>query len=293
MTDDRVTTLVLALCCLFALGVSAATLDSSVDTTPDEVIDYSYDSLPLSSDEAGNLKQQIQSNPRDLDSDSQSQSSSQTQQGENNPQRSAPRSQQRESNSRRSEHSQSARARISSGPSPVRSHSQSRSSATGGEGTSNEPKPLDLLDRLLALLMALFDLLVSLLPVFLVLGMVATAIRYPDRLQALLDRLGLGRSQDTNGETETPLVAVPTNDVATAWFEMVRRLGLADETTRTPHEVADEAIQTGVDPEVVTDVTEPFEEVRYGDASVSEQRRTRAREGIERFRAQHRDRRDE
>ncbi|QLG29732.1 DUF4129 domain-containing protein (plasmid) [Halorarum halophilum] len=270
MTGEQVLTAALALCCLFALGTSAATLDASVDTTPDDVITFDQASLPLPSDEVGSLKEQIQSDPEDPQSEERSSSSSSD-------------SSDRESGGSSDDNSAESGSSDQSGD-------QSASVQNGGEGaTDDEP---DLLDRLLALLLALLDLLVSLLPVFLVVGAVAAAARHPRRLEALLtavlERFGLARNGD-GGDAGTLLVPSPTNDVERAWYEMVQRLDLDDELAATPGEVAGAAVDAGVDREVVEGITRPFEEVRYGGAPVTEERRARAQEALERFRAQIRD----
>ena len=270
MTGEQVLTAALALCCLFALGTSAATLDASVDTTPDDVITFDQASLPLPSDEVGSLKEQIQSTPEDPQSEDRSSSSS--------------------SGSSDSESGGSSDA--GSAESAEQADDQSAPMSSGGEGESSTNEEPDLLDRLLSLLLALLDLLVSLLPVFLVVGAVAAAARHPRRLEALLtavlERFGLARNGDAD-DAGTLLVPSPTNDVERAWYEMVQRLDLDDELAATPGEVAGAAVDAGVDREVVAANTEPFEEVRYGGAPVTDERRARAQEGLERFRAQVRD----
>lgn len=275
MTGEQLLTAALALCCLFALGTSAATLDASVDTTPDDVITFDQASLPLPSDEVGSLKQQIQSNPEDRDPQSDERSSSSSGGGSSD-----------------SESGGSSDAGSMDGGSSEQSGDQPAPIPNGDRGLGSGAEEPDLLDRLLALLLALLDLLLSLLPVFLAVGVVAAAVRHPRRLEALLtavlERFGLARNGDV-GDAGDLLVPSPSNDIARAWYEMVRRLELDDELAATPGEVAGAAVSAGVDPDVVAQVTEPFEEVRYGGAPVTEERRSRAQEGLERFRAQLRD----
>ena len=272
MNGDRIASTALALCCLFALGTSAATLDASVDTTPDDVIDLDYASLPLPSDELGSLKEQVQSNP-----DEQGDPSTQSQ---------------RSSADGGDRKDGASRAGSLSGGSSDQSGDQSAPKKQSGMGPGQHPAPPSLLDRLLALLSALLDLLVTLLPAFLLLGSVVAGVRYRRRLatalDAVLDRFGLGGGIANGPPTGDGSVPAPSNDVERAWYEMVRRLDLADDRATTPRQVADAAVGAGVDPAVVAQVTDAFEEVRYGGAPVTEERRDRARRGIEQFRAQHR-----
>lgn len=285
MTGEQVLAAALALCCLFALGTSAATLDASVDTRPDDVIEFDQASIPLPSDEVGSLKEQLQSEPGEGDPRSDD-GSSDSSDGEPRDEESA------DESSESSDPGEGSTGDGSEGDgSSDESGDRSASNSDGDErpGPTTEP---DLLDRLLALLLALLDVLSSLLPVFLAVGAVAVAARHPRRLEALLasvlERFGPARDGDV-GDAGTPLVPSPSNDVARTWYEMVRRLGLDDDPTATTGDVSAAAVRAGVDPEVIREVTEPFEEVQYGGAPVTETRRSRAREGIERFRAQYRD----
>ncbi|QLG60380.1 DUF4129 domain-containing protein [Halorarum salinum] len=286
MTGEQALSAALALCCLFALGTSAATLDASVDTTPDDVIELDMDSIPLPSDEVGSLKEQLQSEPGEGDR--------QSAEGDSDPSAGEPSdgSEQSGEASERSDETSGGSADDGSQESGSDAESEDRSAPTA-EG-DEEPGPVtesNLFDRLLALLRALLGLLSSLLPVLLLLGVVAAAVRHPRRLEALfaavLERFGPARNGGASGPG-APLVSSPSNDVARTWCEMARRLDLDDDLAATPGDVAAAAVQAGVDPEVARQVTEPFEEVTYGDAPVTEGRLARAREGIERFRAQYR-----
>jgi hypothetical protein len=80
----------------------------------------------------------------------------------------------------------------------------------------------------------------------------------------------------------------PKNAVSKAWYEFADALGFGDDRSYTPRECAEAARNAGVDEETIDAVTVPFEEVRYGEAPVTEERERRARDGLERFLARHR-----
>jgi hypothetical protein len=271
MNGERALSALLAVCCLFALGASASTLDSSVDTTPDDVIDFDVASLPLPSDDVTALKQQIQSGSA---GDTQS-SQPPPEEGEQGPPQ-----------EKFDEPSDEMKDR--GGPDD-RTGAQEGSSGeqeTQGQG----PGEPSLLDRLLALLAKLLAWLLSILPALVLVAAVASAIRFRDRLRAaaarLADRFGVGRGSGATAKSDVESLPAPSNPVSSAWFEMVRRAGLSDPTTRTPRQCARAAIEAGADADAARSLTETFEEVRYGGAPVTEPRRTQARRDIEHIRGQ-------
>lgn len=62
MNAERVVALAVALACIVAMGVSATTLESSLSSDPDEVIDLDYENIPLGNDQARTIKEEVQSN---------------------------------------------------------------------------------------------------------------------------------------------------------------------------------------------------------------------------------------
>lgn len=54
------------------------------------------------------------------------------------------------------------------------------------------------------------------------------------------------------------------NEIYRAWAEMAGLVGLDDPDTRTPAEFADAAVEAGMDPSDVRELTRLFEQVRYG-----------------------------
>lgn len=144
MNTDRLLTAGIALCCIFAIGTSASTLGSSVNTNPDEVVNVDYRSLPINPDDAGELKRKAQSKGEPKSSHAQSHGSN--------------------SESKRQKQQSSASDR----------QKQSKQS-------DSMERP-ELLDRLLELLRRLLRALVWLVPVVAVAGGVALGVRFRDRL---------------------------------------------------------------------------------------------------------------
>jgi len=60
------------------------------------------------------------------------------------------------------------------------------------------------------------------------------------------------------------------NEVYRAWREMTAILSVSNPEATTPGEFADEAVEAGMDREDVTELTELFEEVRYGQRDPAE-----------------------
>lgn len=268
MNTDRILSVALAACCLFALGASAATLDASVDTTPDDAIDLNAETLPLPSDEAAHLKKQIQSYK------------SSPQQG--------PQTTQHQSGAGGGESRQQPRSGSGSdGAGGMESGRLNAPVADDGSGDRSVPEDPTLLERLLALLRGLLDLLVVLVPVAALVGVGVAVVRFRDRVHALLGRLRerLGFGPDGRTDPSGRGRPAPSNEVETAWFEMVSRVG-PDEWTRTPRRHAADAVEAGVDPDDAETLTTLFERVRYGGEPVTAGRRQRARHAIQRVRGQ-------
>ena len=61
MIGRRLFSIVVVICCLLALVSLSASLESAVETPPDEAIELEYSSLPLSVEEASELKRSYQS----------------------------------------------------------------------------------------------------------------------------------------------------------------------------------------------------------------------------------------
>ena len=99
----------------------------------------------------------------------------------------------------------------------------------------------------------------------------------------LRDRL-LDRGVDRNGQSDggdAPLDPSPSNEVERAWWTMVERTDVDDARTKTPQECADDAVASGADEDAVATLTRTFEAVRYGGASVTDDRVARVQRDVE------------
>jgi hypothetical protein len=74
-----------------------------------------------------------------------------------------------------------------------------------------------------------------------------------------------------------------SNDVVRAWRELADVLDVARPATSTPREFATAAIDAGVDPTAVSELTTLFEAVRYGDRPPTPDRTERAIAALERI----------
>ncbi|CCQ33916.1 conserved hypothetical protein [Halorhabdus tiamatea SARL4B] len=94
-----------------------------------------------------------------------------------------------------------------------------------------------------------------------------------------------GDTADRVEAAETPRAA--DNAIYRAWGEMVTLLGVGDPQEATPRQFEATAVEAGMNPDDVHVLTETFEEVRYGDAALTETRRERAVAALERIEATH------
>lgn len=91
----------------------------------------------------------------------------------------------------------------------------------------------------------------------------------------------LSSTEETTPDTEQtkphdPIVKDPENAVYQAWWNMVQHAGVARSQSRTPAEYATAAIDAGMDPETVSELTALFRMVRYGDHSPTDDIEQRA-----------------
>lgn len=260
MDVDRLFSVVVGLVLLAGVGVTATTLQSSVETTPEEAIDVDTGSLPIGSDDIGQYDGVL---------DDSNSASSPGGSGEPESQGGS------DSDADRAESSSSEESQ------PARDHSQSGDGPEMGKGEADQ----SLLEWLLSLLRALLAFLLRLLPLLVVFGLLAGAVAARDRIAAAL--LGFVDEDGDDGDGDgSRLHAAPTNDVAQAWYEMAA-LADADVTeTASPRQCATRAVEAGADRSAVDRVTTAFEEVRYGHAPVTDDRRRRAHEGLDTVRSQ-------
>lgn len=266
MTTSRAVPLLVALLCVTAIGVSATTLDSTLTTDPDEEIDPDYELLPIGQDEAFDLQQQLEGDAEPSDTD----------ETEPTPGEGDETTEPEESSEQADEES------APDGDEGGDGGSSDAGTGSGTEvGTGTGPATPDLLDRLLALLLAALRVLVPLLAI---LTLVALAVRYRDRLAAVLAGL---LADDEPVETradpvETWPVASPSNPVDRAWLAMARQVDPDRPAVMTPSEFAAAAVDAGLDAEGVSAITEAFERVHYGGRPPSAERE-RAEAGLRRL----------
>jgi hypothetical protein len=87
-------------------------------------------------------------------------------------------------------------------------------------------------------------------------------------------------------ETCESSIGKPANAVYRAWWEMVQQLDMARPQSRSPAEFATAAIDAGMDPEMVDELTTLFRSVRYGDAVITDDAERRALTAIAHLRSQ-------
>lgn len=251
VTLARASRLGLVLLCVVALGTAAASLDSTVATDPDEVISPDWQQLPLSEDDAGDIKEEIQANePAEQGTTGQ-----------------APRPSDGQQAGGASDVGDDATG-MGIGP----------EAALGGIRDSDS----DRLDVLLALLRALLPLLLGVLALI---GAIGLAYRLRRRLMGLFGLLvSVARwpaTSPTRRSSSPPWGDVePEHAVDRAWLRLVSEVNPDTVRYLTPSECARSAKAAGLPSTPVDAVTTTFEEVRYGGKSVNEDRRRRVREGL-------------
>ncbi|USZ69208.1 DUF4129 domain-containing protein [Halorussus salilacus] len=80
-----------------------------------------------------------------------------------------------------------------------------------------------------------------------------------------------------------------TNEVYRAWREMTDHLAVANPRSSTPAEFAAAAVEAGMDPDDVGELTALFEEVRYGGEAPTDDRERRALDALRRIEDQYAD----
>lgn len=255
MDQDTVVTLTLALCCIIALGTAATALDSAVSTEPGDVIEIDYESVPISADDAEQLRERYEESAEDGDDEPAASSDD-------------------------SADSESDRSDSASDSSDASSDASSSADSSASDAPDTQPDQ-SWLDRLLALLETLLDVLLRVLAILLLIGAALVAYRYRHRLP-----LPWTDSNDPSDETGAEFEpAPPSNEVLRAWYAMITSLDLGARREKTPRQYTAEAIDRGADPDAVTTLTDAFEEVRYGDRPTTDERIARARNGLKQVQA--------
>ncbi|MDZ7689290.1 MAG: DUF4129 domain-containing protein [Halobacteriales archaeon] len=95
------------------------------------------------------------------------------------------------------------------------------------------------------------------------------------------------RFAGTSSKNPTIIYDVDTsNDVYKSWWEMVEMLDTEDMATKTPQEFAEIAVEEGFNPDAVTELTDVFEESLYGGREVTREQEKRARDAVEKLKAE-------
>lgn len=253
----------LAVCCVVSVGLCAASLTSTVTTRPSDIVDVPSDILPFGSGAMDDLRRKV-AQPEPSDSGSPRGDvpveSPDVDQGPD-PQQPPPDAS--ENNGDGSGDSGGA------SDEPRQSPGESDGGDRDGRGTPS------LLDRLLAVLPWLLTAAVALV----------ILAYYRDRIAAVLVGAHEHEEPAPADEPQAP-PPTPSNEVARVWNEMLTLLALERQPSKTPTEYALEAVQTGADGDLVTTITDTFQEVRYGDRPVTSDRIRRASEALSRLRDQ-------
>lgn len=265
MNSERLL-VVVALCCVLAAGASASTLDSSLDTDPEDAVDLDWRYLPVGEGTAEAVVEESQSN--DGDGTSPSRTGSGSTDATRRSEQGAPSDAQGgggEGNSEAQKSSLENRGREKAG---------GRSDSPGG----NQPGEV----------FTLLDLLRALIPWLVLLALLALAYRYRDRLFALAGALRDWAADRTADQGDRPRRwprSVPANAVHRAWLRMVTRLDVDRPEARTPAECERAALAEGYDPDAVRGLSARFREVRYGGRPVTGERVEDVQEHLRRLEA--------
>lgn len=236
----------LAVLCVLSIGVSATTLESTVQTDPDDVIDLNWDQLPIGEETAIEMKEEMGDNEAGRNPGT-------------GPEREVEQQSQPESRQEADQQSQPGAG-------------GQEAERTGG-GVEQEVAAAKQDAGGLAPNAFPWDLLWLLAAIVLLVALAALGYRYAGRFD-----VGAGATGDPDSPPWPPHGSM--SDVDRAWFAMVRRLDLDRPWTRTPAEFADAAVEAGMDPEAVDRVTSAFTDVHYGGSSLTSALRERARAGF-------------
>lgn len=263
--NDMLVSVAVGLLCIAAVGMSATTLDSSVSTEPDDIIDH--DQFPISQDDAAELKKEVQSD------------------GTNDKQGTHQKKKQKQSKS------------------PAEDGDKQVTKTKEGEGQSQQQKTTQVQQQVQkkvgveeqGLIDRLIDFLQKWGPILLVVALVAgLAYRYRERLLALAAALvpqGSDDDDDDDSGPDRPWADVdPRDEISRAWLAIARRTNVESPRAKTTSEYADAAVEQGLSRDAVETVTREFEEVRYRGAEVTEERERRAKESRDELDGSRRDR---
>lgn len=228
-------TLLLAGCCLFAIGSMAGSLEATVPGEPTDVIDVDTESLPLPAAEFNEVKESLQSSG-DTTGEQMDAQEPQDDGGSS---------------------SEPADSGDTAGGSSSGESSDGGSADQSNEAATQVPTR-SLLDYVLPALAAVVTL--------------AAALYKREWLLARL-RASLGTDAAPTEESEPDILSIrsPDNEVERLWLEMVSRVDQSSDPSATPRERAEAVARAGLDRDAVQELTDLYESVRYGDRPVTDE----------------------
>lgn len=134
----------------------------------------------------------------------------------------------------------------------------------------------------LSALQVLYQYRVHLLIGFVLVIVLGLVVQYR---QQIVSRSVLASSEDSTARSQRETVDnwpsdKPSNAVQQAWIEMIQNVNLENPSARTTTEWQVAAIEADLNPDAVRTITDTFEEVRYGNATVTPARRTRVQNAL-------------
>lgn len=252
MDRDQLLSVAVAALCMATLGVAGTTLDSTVSSTPSDVLDMDFDSQPVGQKSAETIDDDIEANKQRVE--------------------------QQERSNAREQRQQPAGSGASSGDGGSSGGAASRSEATSTDSTPS------LVEQLLELLKVILPYALA---AFAAGTILALAYRYRTRIAALALAFVPDGGDGRTGESDT--VAGPWDDgqfgddVHRAWYAMVTYLDIDRPWAKTADECRRQAVEAGLDPEAVGRLTETFREVRYAESGPTPDHERRARESLARL----------
>ncbi|WP_424018726.1 DUF4129 domain-containing protein [Halorientalis pallida] len=263
MNRTQLTSLVVALACFGAVGVSASTLSSTVAADPSDALDPDYEVIPVAGDGLAQLEAAVAGGTGGPEPG-----------GDDGPERRAGGSgssdDQAESDAGDSE--ESANAGDGEGDAEKGQGGSGDSGGGGaGDGTSRVPG-----ERF-----TLVDLLTLLVLAGLVVATAWLCYRYRDRFRGLFTTEEPPAEDDPRPVPDGP----PADDnlVFEAWDDLLSDLDVDRPETLTTRECADAAAAAGFDRTEIERLRLDFEAVRYGGLPVTDSRRRRARSARKRL----------
>ncbi|MFC6733592.1 MULTISPECIES: DUF4129 domain-containing protein [unclassified Haladaptatus] len=248
MDTDRILSAVVAVLCILSVGFASTTLDDTIETKPEDVIDIDYDKLPINPQEAEEFKGD---NVQTADPDS---------------------------TATPAEESEKKTAEAQPQPGNGDDQQNKPSDETvEAQNSGSRPKILEesLLDKLLALLM-------SILPFILIGAVLAVVVKKRKTIAAWLETA----DRDSTTETTATVVARPDNEVYEAWHEVASVIPYERRKAMTPDEVAAAVRgQVELDDDALMELTQTFKRIRYGGAQLTDVDRDLASRVQEQLRA--------